>query len=312
MHLHRGRLSRPTTRSHDRRSPEPGSIDPGSFVSGAVASGQPTRQEPVSTRCTRSAAGEDAVELGPGERVGDAAGPGSIANATPDDPARRRRRAAPPESPGAGRRRARAPPRRSSPSGRCRCRWRSTSRRPAPARRAAGPPPGGRRPRRSSPTSASPSGRRGHVEPVDAQHREVAVGVERDDAASSRRPSAGSTSVSRSPATTCALVTTRSGADGEAGPVDWIWSHAWPSHPHRRARRRARPRRGRARGRGGPTSAGLVEGANTSGNGPSATSRPSFTACGGGSGAYSSIACTISEPRAPRAPASPASSRARG
>ena len=51
----------------------------------------------------------------------------------------------------------------------------------------------------------------------------------------------------------------------------------------------------------GPTSVGPDDGANTSGNGPSATRRPSFTACGGGSGAYSSITCTISESRAARA-----------
>ena len=87
----------------------------------------------------------------------------------------------------------------------------------------------GRRPRRRSPTA--PGAERRAVacgEPGDREHRDVADRIERDDRRRHRRARL----VLRpwwtcSPATTCALVTTRPGAATQPLP-SWISSHARP------------------------------------------------------------------------------------
>ena len=163
--------------------------------------------------------------------------PGSIANAMPITVAARVRRAR------RRSRRARASPRARTRAGgsircgRCRCRPRRSRRRSragdALQRAAAGmavdrADVADRARRRAASGGAV---QRGHRE-----HRDVAHRVERDDASRATRCRLVSTTVvDRSPATTCALVTTSPGAATQPLP-SWIWSHACPVDLHRSTR----------------------------------------------------------------------------
>src|SRR5215217_6850846 len=111
-----------------------------------------------------------------------------------------------------------------------------------------------------------------------------------------RRPSFVSTSVRGSPATTCALVTTRLAPATKPLPA-WIWSHASPWILSTDAETRAATSGASARVGGAPTPPGPLSRENTSGNGPSATARPRRWACGGGSGAYRLMVRTTCESR---------------
>ena len=117
--------------------------------------------------------------------------------------------------------------------------------------------------------------------------------------ASRRRPSGVNTDVARSPATTWALVTTRSSAATKPLPC-WIWSHARPSTFTTDLCTRARTA-GASPAPGGLPASGVVSRSKTCGNGASPTSRPSAASDPGGFGASRSTARTIAEPRTARA-----------
>ena len=117
--------------------------------------------------------------------------------------------------------------------------------------------------------------------------------------------------VACSPATTCALVTTRSGRRDPPLP-SWICRTRCPSTFTVDARH-ARVDRGRQRRRGRRCRVRAATSVpSADGYGASEIARPHAANRAGWSGAHRSIAATIARARAPCAPASPARSRATG
>ena len=142
--------------------------------------------------------------------------------------------------------------------GRCRCRGRRSARRCAPAWAAAARRPGARDRADHAGLAVGPSCSGSSREVVDAQHREVAAGVEAHDAwrrAGRRRR--GRPTCRVSPATTCAFVTTRSRRDDEAGAVLDLVARLRPRRARPTARTRGVDRRGQDVGGGVPTSSAL-------------------------------------------------------
>ena len=306
-----------TTVGH-RARPRPGLV-PGSSQSGPLRRSA-TRRSPVATRHVRrcpSSGGEDGSSSAGRARRRSRSGTGVDRERDAHHPSRRRRRAARPSRPGAASAASTNTSRSvGSRSGRCRCRGRrsvSAMRAGAgaqrPAARVAEDRADRRRPRPSR------ERQRRDVEPGDAQHREVAVRVERDDGGVEPSPVGVTTLGVALPATTCALVTTRSGAATKPLPVlDLVARLALDLHRRARAparrRRRSSPTVGRrARRRSGPTRALEHLGERAVGR----PAGPASPRCGGGVGRdVVDQRATIARARAPHAPASPACSRAPG